>query len=823
MVSRPADAVIVTDSTENRQPRVRRCLAKALSDCVMEDEFMAKKVEVSYNPQLGYLATVFKHDFDFLTGIRNYEAHESGAVFEAETYHKNKAVVMIDLVGANAVRFQMFPYGNTDCFRNEVFSFTGQKKAVVSEMEEFICITNGQVEVRVRKHPWEVSYYYEGRLITKEQVRDSNVDNMCKNLPVGFTLDENKRVQKVHETMYLYTDESFYGFGEKFTDFNKRGQTIHCWQTDALSTNTEQSYKNHPFFLSSRGYAVLLNSFTRSRFDMGTVSGVAYNMEVEDKYLDYMILFDTDPKALLRDYTDMTGAVPMIPKWAFGLWMSKCSYRTQEEIYEVVRKAEEHKIKIDVIHIDGWQRKPDAGAWEWDLERFPDPAGMIHYLREHHIRLSLWIYPYIDEHSTFFEMAREKGYLVKDGEGQPVRFYATAMSESKAGCFDFTNPEFLAWYRERVKAVIGLGVGVVKTDFSEAVPEYAVYYDGSNGVQGHNKLTFLYAKTIYDIMKEVKTEAGEYPMLWGRSGYAGSHTIPAAWAGDSSTHLNNHASILRGGLSIAMSGVPFWGFDMGGFYNTDHDGYECPPKKEEYLRSCQFGLFSPLSRCHGKTPREPWNFGAEAEEVFRTCNDVRHRLLPYLYTAAHRAHTDSVPMLRPLVMEYPQDRNVRHIDLEYLLGDSLLVAPVFDQDEFAMYLPEGRWADFHTHEMTVGGRWIEPKIHPDRIPVYIRENAVIPLLTQVPEDIEEPYGEMELVVHLNSKIDETVYDVDRAYHFEARCMEDDKVMIDTDLPAVRILLCMVHQPVAVTVNGRPAEVERVDDKIYRLFNFAVSP
>ena len=183
---------------------------------------MAKKVEVSYNPQLGYLATVFKHDFDFLTGVRSYEVRDCGVTFEAETYHKNRAVVTIDLVGANAVRFQMFPYGNTECFRNEVFSLAWQEPVTVSETEEFICIGGHRLEVRVRKHPWEVSYYYEDRLVTKEQVRDSNVDNMCKNLPIGFTLDENKQIRKVHETMYLYADESFYGFGEKFTDFNKR-------------------------------------------------------------------------------------------------------------------------------------------------------------------------------------------------------------------------------------------------------------------------------------------------------------------------------------------------------------------------------------------------------------------------------------------------------------------------------------------------------------------------------------------------------------------------------------------------------------------------
>ena len=302
-------------------------------------------------------------------------------------------------------------------------------------------------------------------------------------------------------------------------------------------------------------------------------------------------------------------------------------------------------------------------------------------------------------------------------------------------------------------------------------------------------------------------------MLWGRSGFAGSHMIPAAWAGDSSTALNNHASVLRGGLSIAMSGIPFWGFDMGGFYNTDHNGYECPPEPEEYIRSCQFGFFSPLSRCHGKTPREPWNFGREAENIFRACNDIRHRLLPYLYIMAHRAHTDAVPMLRPLVMEYPEDRNARNIDLEYFLGDSMLVAPVFDQDSFELYLPEGGWLDFHDRKIIMGNRWIalEPRL--EQIPVFIREDSMIPMLTEAPEDMEAPYGDMELLVHLSSEIEQKIYDVDREYDFKAR-LDGSRVVISTDLPAVRIMLYTRHEVSETVVNGE-TQTGGIDKLIYQ--------
>ena len=619
-----------------------------------------------------------------------------------------------------------------------------------------------------------------------------------------------------NETMYLYADEEFYGFGEKFTDFGKRGQTINCWQTDALSTNTEKSYKNHPFFMSSRGYAILLNTYTRSKFEMGSFSNVAYNMSVEDKVLDYVIWMGNDYKALLKSYINQTGKIPMIPKWALGLWMSKCSYQTQDEIYEVVKISKERDIKIDVIHIDGWQKEGDAGAWVWDYERFPNPEEMIYKLKKEGIHLCLWIFPYIDENSKYFKEAEEKGFLVKNTKGVTSRFYSTATSTSKVGCFDFTNPHFIEWYKPKVRSVVSMGIGAVKTDFSEAVPEDAVYFDGSTGIQGHNKLTFLYAKTIYDIMAEVKIPLGELPMLWGRSGYAGSHTIPAAWAGDSSTHLNNHACILRGGLSASMSGIPFWGFDMGGFYNTDHEGYECVPTDEEYIRSCQFGFFNSLSRCHGKTPREPWNFGEKAEKIFKKFNDIRHLLLPYLYSTTYKTHLSDIPVIRPVVMEYPEDRSARNVELEYFLGDSLLVVPVFDQeDEIDVYLPNGQWIDLFTHERIKGGRWVKRKIELDKIPVFIRQNKMIPMLTKIPENIEEKYENLDVILFCEDEIRDTYIDDGNVQNLKAK-IEEGTLFINTDMDASYFTVYAEKCLDNAVVNGQNWEIKKEKEGYYKI-------
>ncbi len=762
---------------------------------------MEQKVEVTYNPQLGYLKTVFDHNFDFLTEIRDYQAGESCLELTVGTYQKKKARVRIDFLTGEAFRFRMYPLEKTGLCENAVFSLEGNYKVSVKEYDAYLEAAAGRMTLRLRKRPWELSVFLDGKLLTRENVCDSNVDNMCKYLPIGFDCDSEGNVTKVRETMYLYSDESFYGFGEKFTGFDKRGQVIHCRQCDALSTNTERSYKTFPYFMSSRGYSILLNTYTDNVFDMGAGSGVSYGMEVSDQMLDYVMFCNRDYKGLIRDYTELTGRSPMIPKWAFGLWMSKCSYRTQEEVETVASTLREKGIPADVIHIDGWQNMSNSGLWQWDLERFPDPKGMIEKLRSMHFHLSLWMWPYIAVGTEGFEFAKEKGYLVKNEKGEISTFHSAATSDHYFAAFDFTNPHMVEWYRGLVQNVVKEGVGVIKTDFSEAVPLDAVYYDGSNGLQGHNKLPLLYAKTIYEACRDVKLPNGERPMLWGRSGYAGSQNYPGNWAGDSSTHENNLACILRGGLSIGLSAVPFWGHDIGGFYNTDSDGYECPPTENQYIRSAQFGLLSPLSRCHGKTPREPWNFSQKAQEVFLSYDKLRYRLAPYLYSTAWEAHNTGIPMLRALLLEYPYDRAAREIGMQYMLGNSLLVAPVFDQDDFALYLPKGSWVCLHTGERVSGGGWIAPAITQEDIPVYLRENSAVIFQKEVLFLEEKSFTGLTLRLNLTGSLSQSFYDDGVEYGVKAR-RTGSTVEIETDLPLEKIEAYVPEAVSAIYVNGK---------------------
>ena len=706
---------------------------------------------------------------DFLDHITAYESQTHGIRFMTDTFRGNTAEVQISFVSDTAFRFTMLPKGVTWC-SNAVFDFPGKGQPQIEETETFVIVRSGRLELQFRKLPWEMRVTLDGAPLTMEQIKDHNVDQKYKAVPIGFSVDENGKILNAYETMYMYSDEFFYGFGEKFTGFNKRGQKVTVWQRDAQSTNSDISYKGMPYFMSTTGYSIALNTYTRTHFNMGASSGVSYTMETEDPYLDYYMICNRDYKGLIRDYTALSGRSDMIPKWTFGFWMSKMSYMSREEVEQTVDKMERFGMSVDVIHIDGWGDSWENGDTEllsFDEKRFPDPEGMIQGLLKKGIHLSLWMFPYVNtvarngEPSKHFLRMKERGFLVKQSDGE---VYTFSPGEGDATGFvaalDFTNPNLVAYMKERVKRLMHMGVGVIKTDFSEEIPENAVFYDGTTGKESHNKYTLLYAKTIYEASKEAKTEMGQKALLWGRSGYLGSQNYPANWAGDSSASKNNLACLLNGGLSMGISGVSFWGFDIGGFYNCDYEGNRVIPKDEEYIRSVQMGLMSPLSRSHGQsTPREPWVFSKTAQNAFLKVNKLRYRLLPYLYSTAYETHNEGIPMMRAMMLEYPEDQTTFHLGSQYMLGSAMLVAPVFDQQRHHVYLPEGSWIELETGGRISGGKWLEVPQKIDVIPLYLRENRALFLLKEAPMHIADTqFTDIEVVMNLTDTMSQAYYD-----------------------------------------------------------------
>ena len=736
-------------------------------------------MNADYNPQLGKRRTLFPDREDYLVNVEYIQEQGDGLVLMVRTAQDRSAAVRAEFLTDSAVRLKMFTFPE-EKERNAVFDFDSiqaehgnagirRPHAEIRPTDKpgHIVYGNDDIQLSFRTDFWEMSVSQRGKEILRDQSYDTNVDNRWKVLPAGFTFPAQGAGKEApvcaRMNLLLRSDEAIWGLGEKFTSLNKRGQRIHCWQKDALSTNTEDAYKSHPFYISSYGYGLLLNTYARSCFDIGCTSQVSLQISAEDTLLDVILFLDPEVRTgldeaprgsgfvarILSSYVRMTGGIPLIPKWAFGYWQSKCSYLCRKQVEEVAADAAKYNVPLDVIHLDSWQKKENAGTWEWNTEAYPRPEEMIDNLHDKGIHLSIWNYPYVSENSPEFRKIETCGYFIRNEEGNTALFRAMADADDLVACFDFTNPDCTVWYKDRIKRALRSGADVIKTDFSEAVPENARLYDGTTGVESHNKIPFLYAKTVYEAMAEYFAEEGKgrIPMLWGRSGFAGSHRYPAAWAGDSCSSCTNHAAILRGGLSLALSGVAYWGFDLGGFYNTDSHGDECMPSEEEYLRSFELGMFMPLARAHGKTPREPWHYSAHVLETARRYDEVRHELEPYLYHCAVEAHLFGKPILRPLLYEFPDDLTAAGIDLEYMLGQGFLVAPPFDRKSYPVWLPEGCWTDFWTGNAVQGGRWITAEPDLDTLPVFVREGTLLPLQASDSRVTDAPFIVREVRIY----------------------------------------------------------------------------
>ena len=341
---------------------------------------------------------------------------------------------------------------------------------------------------------------------------------------------------------------------------------------------------------------------------------------------------------------------------------------------------------------------------------------MLKRLKERGLRICVWINPYIAQKSPLFDEAAEKGYLLKKPDGS---VWQTDMWQAGMGIVDFTNPEARKWFAEKLQALVDMGVDCFKTDFGERIPTDVVYWDGSDPQRMHNFYAYLYNKTVFEALKEKKGESET--VLFARSATAGSQKFPVHWGGDCLATYESMAASLRAGLSLGLCGFGFWSHDIGGFIGT--------PTPDLYKRWCAFGLLSSHSRLHGNDSyRVPWLFDEEAVEVLRFFTKLKCRLMPYLYGAACEAHERGITVMRAMILEFPDDPACDYLDRQYMLGDALLVAPVFSPDGTVdYYLPSGRWTNFITGQVVEGGRWLREKHGYLSLPLMVRPNSVIPV------------------------------------------------------------------------------------------------
>ncbi|MFB8085357.1 alpha-xylosidase [Streptomyces sp. NPDC055992] len=515
----------------------------------------------------------------------------------------------------------------------------------------------------------------------------------------------------------LDVGENVYGLGERFTPYVKNGQSVDIWQADG-GTSSELAYKNIPFYLSSRGYGVFVNHPGKVSFEIGSESVGQVQFSVEDQSLEYYIVAGPTPKEVLARYTALTGRPALPPAWSFGLWLttSFCTSYDEATVTSFVDGMAERDIPLSVFHFDCfWMREYQWSDFLWDPDVFPDPEGMLARLKERGLRISMWINPYIAQKSALFAEGAELGHLVRRPNGDVWQW---DLWQPGMALVDFTSPAARAWFTAKLRVLLDQGVDCFKTDFGERIPTDVVWHDGSDPERMHNYYAQIYNQTVFDLLEKERGH-GE-AVLFARSATAGGQQFPVHWGGDCFASFTAMAESLRGGLSLSLSGFGFWSHDIGGFEGT--------PDPAVFKRWLAFGLLSSHSRLHGNVSyRVPWEFGEEAVDVARKFTLLKHRLMPYLYGAAATAHRTGIPMMRPMLLEFPGDPTTRMLDRQYMLGPDLLVAPVFTEDgQVEYYVPEGTWTHLLTGETVTGPVWRHETHGFDSLPVLVRPGAVLP-------------------------------------------------------------------------------------------------
>ena len=581
----------------------------------------------------------------------------------------------------------------------------------ITETDEQWTFTSGKLTLEIAKgETIDFTYKYDGKTIAHSGWRAK-----------ALVTDDHNQLH-VSEQLDLGVGEKIYGLGERFTNFVKNGQTVDIWNEDG-GTGTEQAYKNIPFYLSNKGYGLFVDNPGKVSFEVGSEKVSRVQFSVPGEEMSYSVIGGDNLKGILNTYTDLTGKPPLVPDWSYGLWLST-SFTTdydEKTVMEFVDGMAERSIPLSVFHFDcRWMKELEWCNFEWDETKFPDPEGLLKKLHDRGLKVCVWINSYIGQKSPLFEEGAKKGYFIKTTDGEVWQW-----DKWQAGMaiVDFTNPEATKWYQDKLKHLVAQGVDCFKTDFGERIPTEGVkYYDGSDPELMHNYYTYLYNKAVYDVL--VETKGADEAILFARSATVGGQQFPVHWGGDCSSNYPSMAESLRAGLSFGMSGFGYWSHDIAGF--------EDKPTPDLFKRWTQFGLLSSHSRYHGSTEyKVPWLYGDEAVEVSREFTELKLKLKPYLEAMAHETHETGVPMMRAMVLEFPTEPACEDIDTQYMLGDDLLVAPVFSEDGTArFYVPDAggdhageAWANLLTGKTYEPGHWYTEQYDYHTLPVLVRPGS----------------------------------------------------------------------------------------------------
>ena len=623
--------------------------------------------------------------------------------------------IKISAPAPEVLRVQTFHYmGVVDHGPNFELSIDETQNLNIEETDSNYKLSSGSLNVTINKHNAAIQFNRDDYKLTDSKWRDLAY---MKTAFKGLAYETDNKDAYMREQLGLSVGELIYGLGERFTPFIKNGQTIDIWNEDG-GTSTELSYKNIPFYLSNRGYGVFVNHTDKVSFEVSSEMVKKVGFSVPGESLDYFIFNGPTMKEAISRYTDLTGKPALPAPWTFGLWLSTSFTTNYDEatVTSFVDGMAERDIPLSVFHFDCfWMKGFNWSDFQWDKEVFPDPAGMLKRLKEKGLKICVWINSYIAQESILFEEGMKNGYFVKRTNGDVWQW---DMWQPGMALVDFTNPAACEWFASKLEVLMDMGVDCFKTDFGERIPtKDVVYYNGADPIRMHNYYTYLYNKTVFGLVERKRGKGNG--VVFARSATAGGQKFPVHWGGDCWSDFESMSESLRGGLSLTMSGFGFWSHDIGGFEDTS--------TPDVYKRWVAFGLMSSHSRLHGSSSyRVPWAYDEESVEVARFFTKLKISLMPYLYKTAIDTNKTGIPAMRSMVLEFQKDPTCQYLDKQYMLGDNLLVAPIFNEEGMAeYYVPEGNWTNFLTGKSVTGGRWVREHHDYLSIPCLVKENSII--------------------------------------------------------------------------------------------------
>jgi alpha-glucosidase len=647
------------------------------------------------------------------------------------------ASIEVRTYSQNIVRVRISNKAFEKDFSYAVIREAAEVKFTLNEEKDKIILKTDSLSLVINKNPLRFQLYNKDMKLLNED------DAAFGTSWLGSEVTSYKKLQE---------GERFIGLGEKTGNLDRRGSAYVNWNNDyfAYPANADPLYQTIPFYIgihSNLLYGIFLDNSYKSTFNFGASNNRFSYFSADDGEMNYYLIAGSNVKSIIESYTSLTGRMELPPLWSLGYQQCRWSYYPDKEVLSLAKTFRDKKIPADVIYLD--VHYMDAyKVFTWNSERFPEPKKMLDELKAMGFHTVVIIDPGIKVEKGYspYEEGVKNNYFVKYPDNT---FYTGEVWPGWCHFPDFTNPTVRTWWGEKFKGLVNDGIEGFWNDMNEPAswgnktPDLIEFnYEGlkSTHKRAHNIFGMQMVRSTFEGTKNLFN--GKRPFCLTRAGYAGVQRYSSVWTGDNVTSDEHMFAGVRLVNSMGISGIPFAGVDIGGFFGE--------PSSDLYTRWMTIGTFTPFFRGHtvyGTKDQEPWTFGEEVEKTMRESIGLRYKLLPYIYSAFYEASQTGIPIARSLAIDYPFDPFIyqEQNQHEYLFGQSILVCPVSSTQKFAkIYLPQGRWYKFGSNEFYEGGKQILVEAPMDRLPVFVKAGSVIPMQSLIQYTSQKPSDTLQI-------------------------------------------------------------------------------